>query len=33
VERVDDAERVLTLGHDYFRHEEMEIFVRESRLD
>src|SRR5262245_31704048 len=32
VERIDDAERVLTLRHDYFRHEEMEIFVRESRL-
>lgn len=32
VERIDDAERVLTLGHDYFRHEEMELFVRESRL-
>jgi hypothetical protein len=32
VERIDDADRVLTLGHDYFRHEEMEIFVRESRL-
>lgn len=32
VERVDDAERVLTLGHHYFRHEEMEVFVDESRL-
>jgi L-gulono-1,4-lactone dehydrogenase len=32
VERIDDAEHVLTLGHDYFRHEEMEIFVRESQL-
>jgi hypothetical protein len=30
--RVDDAERVLTLGHHYFRHEEMELFVPESRL-
>jgi L-gulono-1,4-lactone dehydrogenase len=33
VERIDDAEHVLTLRHDYFRHEEMEIFVRESRLE
>ena len=30
--RVDAAEHVLTLGHHYFRHEEMEIFVPESRL-
>jgi L-gulono-1,4-lactone dehydrogenase len=30
--RVDDAEHVLTLKHHYFRHEEMEIFVPESRL-
>lgn len=32
VERVDDAEKVLTLGHHYFRHEEMELFVPESKL-
>lgn len=32
VERVDDAEKVLTLGHHYFRHEEMEMFVPESKL-
>jgi len=32
VQRIDDAEHVLTLGHYYFRHEEMEIFVAESRL-
>jgi len=32
VRRVDEAERVLTMGHDYFRHEEMELFVPESRL-
>jgi FAD/FMN-containing dehydrogenase len=32
VERVDAAERVLTMRHDYFRHEEMELFVRESKL-
>ena len=29
---VDDAAQVLTMGHHYFRHEEMEIFVAESRL-
>jgi len=32
IARVDDAEHVLTLKHHYFRHEEMEIFVPESRL-
>ena len=32
LERVDDAERVLTVKHHYFRHEEMELFVGESRL-
>jgi hypothetical protein len=32
VERVDDAHRVLTLRHHYFRHEEMELFVRQSDL-
>ena len=32
MERVDDAERVLTVKHHYFRHEEMELFVGESRL-
>jgi L-gulono-1,4-lactone dehydrogenase len=32
VERVDDAEHVLTLEHHYFRHEEMEVFVKESDL-
>jgi L-gulono-1,4-lactone dehydrogenase len=30
--RVDDAEHVLTMRHDLFRHEEMEIFVRERDL-
>ena len=29
-ERIDDAEHVLTTRHDLFRHEEMEIFVREA---
>jgi L-gulono-1,4-lactone dehydrogenase len=32
IARLDDAEHVLTLKHHYFRHEEMEIFVAESRL-
>jgi len=32
IARVDDPEHVLTLKHHYFRHEEMEIFVPESRL-
>lgn len=32
VSRIDDAEQVLTMGHDLFRHEEMELFVPESRL-
>jgi hypothetical protein len=32
VERIDDAERVLTVKHHYFRHEEMELFVAESKL-
>jgi hypothetical protein len=32
IERIDDAEHVLTLGHHYFRHEEMELFVAEPRL-
>ncbi len=31
-ERIDDAERVLTMKHDLFRHEEMELFVREADL-
>jgi hypothetical protein len=30
--RTDDAEHVLTLGHYYFQHEEMELFVGESVL-
>jgi FAD/FMN-containing dehydrogenase len=30
--RVDDAEHILTLRHDLFRHEEMELFVPEARL-
>jgi L-gulono-1,4-lactone dehydrogenase len=30
--RIDHAEHVLTLGHYYFQHEEMELFVPESRL-
>lgn len=32
VERVDDAEHVLTLAHHLFRHEEMELFVAEERI-
>lgn len=32
IERVDDAERVLTMGHHYFRHEEMELTVAERDL-
>ena len=32
LERIDDAERVLTVKHHYFCHEEMELFVGESRL-
>jgi FAD/FMN-containing dehydrogenase len=32
VARIDDAEHVLTLRHDLFRHEEMEMFVPESRV-
>jgi hypothetical protein len=32
VARLDEAEHVLTLGHHYFRHEEMEIFVPQSQL-
>ena len=32
IRRVDDAEHVLTLAHQYFRHEEMELFVPKSRL-
>jgi hypothetical protein len=32
LERVDDAERVLTVKHHYFCHEEMELFVGESKL-
>ncbi|MDQ8731635.1 D-arabinono-1,4-lactone oxidase [Bradyrhizobium sp. LHD-71] len=32
VERVDNAEHVLTTQHDLFRHEEMELFVREADL-
>jgi hypothetical protein len=31
-ERIDDAEHVLTSYHYLFRHEEMEIFVREADL-
>jgi hypothetical protein len=30
--RTDDAEHVLTMRHDLFRHEEMEVFVRERDL-
>ena len=30
--RVDRAEQVLTLRHDLFKHEEMEIFVPESKV-
>ena len=32
VTRIDHAEHVLTLYHHLFRHEEMELFVPESRL-
>ena len=32
VPRIDDAEHVLTMRHDLFRHEEMEVFVPRSRL-
>lgn len=32
VPRVDNAEHVLTLRHDLFRHEEMEMFVPESKI-
>jgi FAD/FMN-containing dehydrogenase len=32
VTRIDQAEHVLTLGHHYFQHEEMELFIPESRL-
>jgi hypothetical protein len=32
VPRTDDAEHILTMGHHYFRHEEMELFLPESRL-
>ena len=32
VTHLDEAEHVLTLGHYYFRHEEMELFVPKSRL-
>jgi L-gulono-1,4-lactone dehydrogenase len=30
--RIDDSERVLTVHHDFFRHEEMEVFVAERAL-
>jgi L-gulonolactone oxidase len=30
--RVDDSEHVLTMNHHFFRHEEMEIFVRQPEL-
>lgn len=30
--RIDDSEAVLTMEHDLFRHEEMELFVKESDL-
>lgn len=32
VERTDESTRILTLNHHYFRHEEMELFVPESKL-
>jgi len=32
IERLDDSEHVLTMNHQFFRHEEMEIFVREAEL-
>jgi hypothetical protein len=32
VERIDDDEHVLTTKHDLFRHEEMELFVKEADL-
>jgi len=31
VARIDEAEHVLTMRHDLFRHEEMEMFVPESK--
>lgn len=31
--RVDDSHRILTFRHDLFPHEEMEVFVPESRLE
>jgi FAD/FMN-containing dehydrogenase len=31
-QRIDDAEHVLTMRHDLFRHEEMEMFVPESSV-
>jgi FAD/FMN-containing dehydrogenase len=30
--RIDDSERVLTMRHHLFRHEEMEMFVPESKV-
>jgi L-gulonolactone oxidase len=30
--RIDDSEYVLTMGHHYFRHEEMEVFVKQSSI-
>ena len=32
IERIDEAHRVLTLRHHYFRHEEMEMFVKQSDI-
>lgn len=32
IRRTDEAEKVLTQRHDLFQHEEMELFVPESRL-
>ena len=32
VKRIDFAENILTMGHHYFRHEEMELFVAQSRI-
>jgi hypothetical protein len=32
VERIDHSHHVLTMKHNYFRHEEMELFVRQSDL-
>ena len=32
IQRIDDSHRVLTMNHHYFRHEEMELLVKQSDL-